>query len=154
MKSKKFIIGIIYIVIVLIIGTIATVLLINNGSNIDLNKLSSFEYYSGSSSATIKFDGSRNQESIVVKFTNFDGGEQNTQSFTIFTDDFIDLLRNTKKESCKKHTYEYQCGESSGCAHSSLFVKFESDDDVCYKINSEIVEYFKEYSRTYLKPVQ
>lgn len=149
MKNKKLIISIISGLVVLIIGIITTVLLINNKNNVDMNKLSSFEYYSGSSSVAIKFYGKRNQNEIDIEFTNFNSGNQNTESFTISTNDFIDLLKTSKIENCKKHTYEYQCGERDGCSHSSLTLKFDNDDKVCYEINSEIVEYFNGYSEIY-----
>ena len=149
MKNKKLIISIICIFVVLIIGTITTLLLVNNSSNVDLNKISSFEYYSGSSSVADKFSGTRNEGSIDIEFINFDSGSQNSQEFTVFTDDFIDLLKTTKTESCKKHTYEYQCGENDGCSYSSFSVSFENEDKVCYQINSEIAEYFNDYSEIY-----
>lgn len=149
MKNKKLTISIICIVVAIIIGIITTILLINNKNTVDLNKLSSFEYYSGSSSVAIKFYGKRNQNEIDIEFTNFDSGNQNTESFTISTEDFIDLLKTSKKENCKKHTYEYQCGENDGCSHSSLTLNFDNDDKVCYEINSEIVEYFNGYSEIY-----
>jgi len=148
MKNKKLIIWIVCVIVILIIGITTTLLLINNNS-VDLNKLSSFEYYSGSSSVSEKFSGIRNNGTIDIKFTSFNTGDQNIQEITMFTDDFIDLLKTTKKENCKKHTYEYQCGESDGCSHSSFVVNFENDDKVCYQINSEIAEYFNGFSEIY-----
>lgn len=150
MKNNKKILIIVCVVIVILVATISIILLTKNQNvSKDFNKITSFEYYSGSSSLSIKFTGNKNNELFNVDFVEFNSGDQNIDSFTITLNELKDLLSNTKIENCKKQTYEYQCGDSDGCSHSSLSVIFEDEgNSVCYEINNEISTYFNNLSKT------
>lgn len=148
MSKKKNICIISFIIIILLV--LLVIFFINKNDNKNLNEITGFEYYSGSSSVTERFSGIRNGNKINIDFTEFNSGEQNLNKITITFDDFKELLNKAKTENCKKHTYDYQCGEHDGCAYSSFSVSFEnSDDNVCYEIDYNISDFFKNLTELY-----
>lgn len=148
MSKKKNIFIISFIIIILLV--LLVIFFINKNDNKNLNEITGFEYYSGSSSVAERFSGIRNGNIININFTEFNSGEQNVNKITITFNDFKELLNESKIENCKKHTYDYQCGEHYGCAYSSFSVSFEnSDDNVCYEIDYNISDFFKNLTELY-----
>lgn len=132
---KKILLGLLFTV--LVVGIVGC------GSN-NVEELTGFSYSSGSTSHVFKFYGNRNDEIINIDFSEFDSGDYNEKNLKISFNDFKNLLNNTKVENCKKHTYDYQCGENDGCSSSSFKVNFENEKSSCYEINTYVVDFFED----------
>lgn len=146
MKNKKFII-ITCLVIAILIGIITTLLLITNKNSVDLNKISSFKYHSGSNSSFVQVVGTKSNDLFNINYEQLNGGNKEDDSFTITFNEFKELLNKSKIENCKKHTYEYQCGDRDDCSSASFTVNFENKKNtVCYEINNEIITYFNNFT--------
>lgn len=146
MKKNKIILVISITSLVLIILSVVYVI---TQKNKETNDIISFEYYTGSSGYAIEFKGNKNKDYFEVDFKEYDGGQQNQKNFTIKAEEFTDLLNKTNINDCKKHTYEYQCGENDGCSHSSFSIIFENNNKICYEINSNISTFFDNLSEIY-----
>lgn len=142
MKNKKMLI-ISCTIIIIAIALGVTIILFNDNQHKKIDDLVSFRYYSGSSGYSTEFVGVRNENFINIDFIEYDGSNQNVGTFTIAISDFEKLLNTTKKENCKKHSYDYQCGESSGCSSSHFSIVFKDyEESFCYQINDNVSSFF------------
>ena len=140
MNKKKIMWIIGFVILVLLV--LLVIFFINKKDAKNLDKITSFRYYSGSSGYAIELNGTVEDEFVNISIKEYDGGDQNLNKVIIPFSDLKKILNNSKEEDCKKHTYEYQCGDSIGCSVSTLSVSFEKDKDVCYKITTEISDFF------------
>jgi len=135
--NKKILI---VISIIIIIMFVCFIYFNNNKKETDIK---GFEYFSGSSSISIEFKGNKEGEELNVISEYFDSGEKEINTFTISFNEFKELLNMTKIDDCKKHTYDYQCGEFDGCTYSSFYVYLKTGKKICYEINNNVSDYFK-----------
>lgn len=143
-----------YIIITMIVIIILAIFLIlfYKKKSYDISTLKSFHYYNGSSGHALEFNGVKHNNLITIRFTEFRGGEHNLLQFVITFEDFKNILNLTKNENCKKHTYEYQCGDANGCSYNSFIVKYDNErKNVCYEVNENIDNFFKNLNNYYLK---
>jgi len=139
MNKKKSIL--VVSIVVLAVSILAIIFFVNKGSSANLDGITSFEYYSGSTSYAVKVSGVVRGDTVNINFKEYSGADQNTSELTITTKELKGLIDSTKEEDCQKHTYDYQCGDRDGCSYSSFSVSF-GDSNSCYKITTKISDFF------------
>lgn len=144
MKNKKNILIVGFIILLLLM----IILFLNKDNTKKAEEITGFNYYSGSSSYGIKVTGKKDGKLMNIEFKKTDGSNQTVKKYKVTFNKFKELLNMTKVENCKKHTYEYQCGEDDGCSYSVFLVNYSinADDNVCYEVNYKVSSFFNNFS--------
>ena len=149
MKNNKKIL--IIVCMTLIVAIISIILMTKNRNfSKDFNKITSFEYHLGNNSSFILVTGNKSNDLFDIKVEELISVNENRniKLLTITSEELKELLNKTSQEDCKKHTYQYQCGEREDCSSSSFKINFGDEEKaICYEINNEISTYFNNLSK-------
>lgn len=145
--SKKQISWIIAGVILILLVVAVICCLVFKKSDNGSKETASFRYYSGSDSYAIELKGNQQGEMINIDFTEYNGGDQNIRRLTMSSAELIELLSAANEEDCDKQTYDYQCGESTGCSYSTFSVGDTTNGErVCYEVTPQISDFFAKFT--------